>query len=54
MIRIIKTISKQHAEEMLERLKDAHKAGKGRPVLRQFEDGAGQKYYEVWIDYNRI
>lgn len=52
-IRVVKTTNEKYAKERLEQLKDAHRACKGEPVLREFEDGAGQKYYEIWICYNQ-
>lgn len=44
---LYKTTSKQYAEETAKTLRRVY--GSEAVAIREFEDGSGQKYYEVWL-----
>ena len=49
MTRLCKTTNKQYAEETAETLRGVY--GPDAVAIHEFEDGAGLKYYEVWLEH---
>lgn len=54
MTRLLKTDNKQYAMEKLARMREYIKLGKSPDTveLREFQDGAGTTFYEVWLQHN--
>lgn len=55
MTRLLKTTNKQHAEEKFKYYQDGLRVETyGDTIhLREFPDGSGQVWYEIWLDHNK-